>query len=304
MATTFRELSDSPREHFGRDGVRFSRRFLVDYADRWTFLRETMGDGEAFGGVPPVGYPGFSSAKPVSFDTEPFTERLVKAVFSDVGEDLNTYLGYALITINYEPIDLGLNWPTGQINFPMPEVGYLNYRMSFAAASRMIGGSGLAWAGAQPSMDITKNDIEPVTDSEFSKFQRMHDHVHILTWSRVTSPPFWEMRRYINHVNMNNWRGFHQETLLFEGAEAEIEIPLPGDLDETRMTWRITYTFRERRIDAGGGIIYGWQHDYRTDPGKEGWEVLTDSNGNRLYPYVTFDGFDSLFQITQDLNED
>ena len=47
MAVPFSELAGSPQETFGRNGITCERNVLVCWADRYEFVQEVLGFGDA-----------------------------------------------------------------------------------------------------------------------------------------------------------------------------------------------------------------------------------------------------------------
>ena len=89
--------------------------------------------------------------------------------------------------------------------------------------------------------------------------------------------------------------GADPDTMLFEGANLEREFVLTGELDKVDPTWKLDYTFREKRIMKAGDVehvpelIGGWNYAYRgLPPEKAGWSELRTNDGKKLYPTSNF----------------
>jgi len=277
MPVTYQELAGSPEETYSREkGFTATRKFLADWSQRAAAVKEILGDGYTYGGSGPWAYPNQPGIVAARVRVSPFTDDIQSVTLSDPESDINAYDNYALIVVNYEPGELEQNLPNEDPNDEIePEVGYLTYRQTYAGANRVIPGHAIRW----------KSDSEPPADANFAHFHRMTDIVHHLTWHRVPEPPLAAIRALINFVNDAEFWGMPAGTVLFDGATIEREYLLSEFFDRPKQFFVVTYNFVERRIfDGAGAFIGGWQYEYRSDPGNEGWNEIVDADGKNLYP--------------------
>jgi len=283
--TVYREMAGSPIETFTRArGFTAQRTFLTAWATRATAIKEILGDGYAYGSTKPWTYPDMPGIITAQVKVTPFTDDIEATVLNDLSVDINSYTNYAKIVVDYEPAEVENAQPMEDPKDAIEvEEGYLTYEMTFAGANRMIPGNAIRWS----------SDSTPPTDGEWTKFHRLSDIVHHWTWHRVPEPPLKAIRALTNFVNAGDFMGAADGTLLFEGARIRKEYLLSEIFGRPKQMFQVDYTFRERRIFTGlGQFAGGWQYEYRSDPGEEGWSPVVDANGSPLY--ATGD-FSSLF---------
>lgn len=283
MSITFQELAGSPREWYGPDGPRAERRILVAWNDRHEMIRLLLGEGYAFGGAPPTAYPGYDQVVAMRAAVEPFNPVPDDGTFTDVATDINTYAGRpALITIDYELIE------PADDDMPDHEADtFLTYRLDFGVET-------LTLAGASAGLKWESDSTLPVPPSCEPRL-RIPVVEHHVTWHRVWNPPWAAIRAAIGRVNQTEIFSAPAGTLLFDGCRADKEFVGFDSLAQPELCWRISYIFRERKInDLASQTTYGWQHSWRPLPaGTAGFDRLLRGND----PIYNQADFSSLFQF-------
>jgi hypothetical protein len=271
MSIPFQELGGSPIEHYGLDGFRAQRQFLIAWDDRDAFATEVLGAALEHGGRTWANYPGKSSVFAVQLRYEPFDPDAPDAQdLPELAEGLNRYAGsFAKATVDYRTVNL-----RDRDDGPENEVGtHLTYRMSFASMEATITPRGWSWADnltpVPDDMELVK--VIPVTE-------------HRLTWHQVLNPPWDAIRQCQGKVNAAELLGCPAGTLLFEGAEANKLFRSGFDAGASEFCWQIDYLFREKAVKQAGQV-YGWNHAYRDAPA--GWACLTSAAGP-LYDAADF----------------
>lgn len=292
MITVFKELSGSPVEEWGAGGMRAKRQFLVAWDERVQFVNEVAGTG-AIGGNGPLTYPGSPSVIPVGAKSRPFGKDLVQKAMTDLSEDLNEYLNFALIDVNYQYA--AYSWPGAEL-IELQEHTYLTYRATGGAEAFVHKTANWSW---DPS------GSPDATDDQAFFTQRIPIIDHHLTWHNVGQIPTAAIRGNVGKVNASLYKGFFEpETLLFDTYEINQDFIVLDDGTTPAPRQSITYLFRERQVQVPQAgvpqfpfLIKGWNFVYRTDKGNRGWAKLYDENGDT--PYPTTDNFDDLFQYSQ-----
>jgi hypothetical protein len=288
MTVAFKELQGSPIEDYGPNGITARREVVCSWADRHALRDELLGDGYAFNTTPAATYPGndqlvamnvqikpFDNAVPGvagALSTNEFTDIKTEIADYDIG-DASSKKTRAHISIGYELIPLAtLSWPTGSVpGNQIENETFLTYRRTSGTEYAILkGGGGLRWEddiqGLEPPKEAFPTQRIPVTD-------------HILTWHRVLDPPWSAINRVKGTVNRDEWFGFPAQTILFDGEDSERQFYMFGGNDPLMASWRITYTFRERRIqfedENGNAQVGGWCHTWREEPAENArWSRL------------------------------
>jgi hypothetical protein len=102
MTVAFKELTGSPKENYGPNGMTAERHLICAWQDRNSFVEEILGEGCQFGISNPVSYPGASGVLAAQVAVEPLTDDMVKQNLASLTEGLNAYQGFAKVTIKYE----------------------------------------------------------------------------------------------------------------------------------------------------------------------------------------------------------
>jgi hypothetical protein len=322
MTVPFKELAGSPVENYGPNGINAQRKVVCSWADRYDLRDELLGDGYSFNTTPAAVYPNNEELIAMTVRIEPYKDappgwqgQLSTTPFDEIGTHIADYdvgdaeskTTRAMITVGYELIPLTtLSWPTGEVpggnQQPIEPQTFLTYRRSSSTEYMLLkGGGGLRW-------ESDLQDLEP--PKEAFPTQRIPVTDHILTWHRVLDPPWEAINLVKGTVNREEWFGFPAQTILFDKEDSERQFYMfgSGGGDPLQASWRITYTFRERRIkyidENGVDQIGGWCHSWREEPAGEaswdrlvrvapitsggqftGWTFRSDSQGRRIYIY-------------------
>ncbi len=275
MAIVFEELDQSPQIRF-RDG-RFlaTRRFKIDWADRFAFLLELYGGYRVVGGTfvftPPATFPGVPQALVTQVEIEPFPpDRPDGSGVVSLGSATNAY-DAALVTAIYEiPFDLGND---ARPDLPeVPNGTYLTYRADLGAEMTTTPGRTWRWnIGGLPALEGDRFPGRIVPTEDFT-----------LTWYRVPRPPWSAMSDLRGKVNDATFVSHAPGTVLFMGARTRRDFQV---LDSG--LWRLEYQFKVREVKstANAQTLYGWNRFYREQAdGGEHWLEIVDESGNLPYP--------------------
>lgn len=191
---------------------------------------------------------------------------------------------FAWLTITYS--SLQVEFPNESSDSPdtpdgTTEVPGLVHQLSSGGEVITLDDSTLYWSDGTSAQGTNVTASKVVTTIE-----------HNVTWRRVLSPPWQDMRELVGKVNDDDLGPFQtgtmfEETLLYLGFTATPDIMSDG----TRV-WEIGYRFSERRVDElcrdapGGNIIAdgvdghaqefgGWNHFYKQ-------EASEDKDGDNL----------------------
>lgn len=266
------ELDDSPQELIDDRGLTATRTFLLPWANRYEFAAGMIAR-PWFGLYLPEKYPGFDLVRVKSIALQPFTDRPDFQVMVDPAYVLNTYsTGACLARVEYNTVQA-----------VQPDGTDLNYRVEFSGEFFSVPSRAMKWAedDVPVSPDALGTLLIPMT-------------THVLTWSRVRRPPWQaisELRGKVNDAQVSialTGQTAEAETLLFEGATADVQM---NPLSDAEPTWRLEYRFREKAIHVLGGEdgavnpagaeVVGWNHFYR-DTGTPGW-YKPAANGSPAY---------------------
>ncbi len=281
---TFKEFAGSPVETCGPGGMKAKRTLLCAWDDRHEVVEQLLGDGYEFGGSTRARYPETPDIVAMRTKCKPLADDLLPQEFDKLTEGLNSYNGFAKVTVDYEllvPSELG--------DLITAESGtFLTYRQDSANQQTMMSEDSLSWQD-EPSEFVASKAVPRI---------RIPLIEHHLTWHRVVSPPWQAIRKCIGTVNNAEFLGAAAAGVLFDGATAKPEFLRIGELGRAEQAWRIKYVFREKAVKTGNGEIVGWNHAYRPLPVSDpDWDELADANGNR--PYRSSD-FSQLFRFASE----
>ncbi len=281
MTVAFKELAGSPVETYSPEGMRATRSLLCAWDDRQQVVEELLGDGYAFGGSTRAQYPGKPDIVAMRVRCEPLADDVTLQTLSSLTEGLNSYNGFAKVTVDYE-----LLVPAERTDLPTIEPGtFLTYRQKSDYESLPLSGDSFTWED-EPAETVPSAAVPTI---------RIPIVEHRLTWHRVVTPPWQAIRTATGTLNDDSFIQAAAETVLFDGVSAQREFLRFNSLSKPELGWRIEFVFRERAVKTGSGTIVGWNHAYRSLPvGDPDWDRLLDGNNNP--PYASGD-FSSLFQF-------
>lgn len=241
MSIAYKELTGSPVEKYGADGMTAARIFICAWDDRNSFVQEILGEGYQSGISDPVAYPGASGILAVKVKVEPLTDDLEIQDLGGLAEGLNSYRGFAKVTVNYENSgDLsGLN-----IVASIASQSQLTYSTELTYDELTLPGGNLFLPG--------NTQVSFPTDAQGTV--RIPVTKHILTWSGVLNPPWNTIRICKGTWNNAEFLGTPAGTLLFDGATAKGVFPSISDLSECTAGCDLQYTFREQPLSAQSSI--------------------------------------------------
>jgi hypothetical protein len=101
MSISFKELPGSPVEKYTTDGMVAIRQLICAWTDRNSFVQEILGQGYQTGITTPVAYPGASEVVAAKVVVEPFNEDLVVQNLGSLTNAVNSYRGFAKVTVTY-----------------------------------------------------------------------------------------------------------------------------------------------------------------------------------------------------------
>ncbi len=285
MTTAFKELAGSPEETFAEGGMRATRTFLCAWSERYAFVRDLLGSGYGLGGSSGTNYPGTANVRPTRVQLKAFTDDVVPQTLTTLTDGPNAYVSFAKVTAEYQTVVDKL--PGGE-EITLAERTWMTYRAAGAAEAVVVTGDNHKWNASD----------ENTNDPDLLVIQRIPVVEHHLMWHNVLLPPKAAIDAEVGKVNSATWHDFAAETMLFDTWDAEKEFALLDDNSEVVTAWKLTYVFRERRVQLPNGGVGGWNHYYRTRPAANmGWDILKNTNGDR--PYERTDTFDSLFQYAE-----
>ncbi len=280
MATpAWEELSDSPREDYSDRGFRAVRKIITPWSTRGDIALELMGTAsQGLGLSAGLAYPGSESVRCTRVGIEPLADDVLSQSLSALDSDIQAYASYALLTVRYESV----NADTGLIDEDLPtaEDGtYLSYRQGISAEALTVPGTAMQWvSGNQPIMEV---------DTTFTKLIPLQEHY--LTWHRVVDPPKDTFRDIIGKLNNAVYLGAAAHTLLFAGATLDREYTFLGEFDRDKVAYKITLTFKERRIQGANNAVHGWDKEWKTLPQAEaGWSEIQNGDGTAVYEEADF----------------
>jgi hypothetical protein len=287
LTVAFKELQGSPTENYGPNGITAQRDVVCSWADRHDLRDELLGDGYSFGNTAAATYPDNDQLVAMNVQIKPFDNAVPGVAgalstdeFTDIKTEIADYdIGDASSKKVRAHISIGPGSSTNIENNT-----FLTYRRSSSVEYMLLkGGGGLRW----------EDDLDLEPPKEAFPTQRIPVTDHILTWHRVLDPPWEAINRVKGTVNKEEWFGFPAQTILFDKEDSERQFYMFGGLDPLMASWRITYTFRERRIQfkdrAGNAQVGGWCHTWREGPvGRAEWQRLIRADS---FPGASFTGW-------------
>ena len=260
------ELQSSPHEQYTAAGFSATRVFLVPWNERDAFAAAALGRATAFGENDPACYPGKPDVTAALVRIEPFEPAVPEEqTLSAIDEGLNTYPGYAKVTVEYATTP-AVDLPEGPDNEPGTEI---SYRMTHSGDEAVLPSAAFVWEDLPGTSLSDAHEI----------IRRLSFTEHLLTWKKVVNPPWDAIRELQGCVNAATFIDCATETLLFAGAKANKLYQGGFDEGPSEFCWQIAYTFLERAVKHDG-TVYGWNHVFRADP--PGW-ARPVTGSTRLY---------------------
>lgn len=270
--TLWSELTGSPTEQMGRDGMSAQRQIICGWDNRGEVLQEFLGDGYRFGGKPRgVKYPGAPGLVVATVKSQNFHNDVLPQEFQSATEGLNRYKSYAVLTIDYEFVK-----PIHDRDGPEPPEGFFTYRWVPALEVQPIAGRHTRY----------RSDVSRPVHADTSVMFRIPMIEHILSWHAVKKVPTDAIRKALGGINNAEFLGVPARRLLFDDCNVDTEFVLPFAFDDPRQTFRVDYIFREMQIlNAAGTFVASWGYEYRDTPdlGIRGWQEIEWSDGSRLF---------------------
>jgi hypothetical protein len=241
MSVTYKELTGSPVEQYGADGMTATRLFICPWDDRDSFVQEILGEGYQSGISDPVAYPGAGGVAAIKVKVEPLADDLEIQDLGDLAGGLNAYQGFAKVTVSYKK---------------QTESSELNLVASIASQSQLTYCTELTYdVLTLPGGDLyLPGNTQVAFPSAAQGTVRIPVTKHILTWSGVSNPPWNTIRNCKGTWNSAEFLGAPAGTLLFDGATAKGVFPSISNLSECPDGCTLQYTFREKPLAAQSSI--------------------------------------------------
>jgi len=264
MAVAFDEDNSSPRGSL-RDGKHIvTRTGLTAWGDLDLFAIELMPPSTGKY-TPAVGaaMPGNNQLRVSAFSFEPHGNA---AVTGQTFSALNSYTK-AKWSITYERPEYAVDETEAAADGdPIP---FLSHTWEGGGEFLTLPDDALLWvtSGGDPSSATFTSSV----GDEANAGLFIPSIEHQVTWSRVPSPPFDDIRARVgkvNHANMILSTGTAApETLLFLNPSISREVMSDG-----ARAWSVSYKFSERRVIAEDQTDPGgWNHFYRNNSGASGF---------------------------------
>jgi hypothetical protein len=241
MSIAYKELTGSPVEQYGADGMTATRLFICPWDDRDSFVQEILGEGYQSGISDPVAYPGAGRVAAITVKVEPLADDLEIQDLGDLAGGLNAYQGFAKVTVSYKKqTDIVAIHVVAGITLQ----GQLTYSTELTYDLLTLPGGGLYLPG----------NTQVAFPSAAQGTVRIPVTKHILTWSGVTNPPWTAIRNSKGTWNNAEFLGAPAGTLLFDGATVKGVFPSLSSLSECPDGCVLEYTFREKPLAAQSSI--------------------------------------------------
>jgi hypothetical protein len=237
MTVAYKELSGSPVEQYGADGMTATRLFICPWDDRDAFVEEILGEGYQSGVTNPVAYPGAGGVVATSVKVEPLADDLEIQDLGDLAGGLNAYHGFAKVTVSYKR---------------QAEALLLNAAAGIALQGQLTYSTELTYDEVTlPAGDLYLPGNTQVSFPTGSQGKiRIPVTKHILTWNAVTNPPWTAIRNSKGTWNNDAFLGAAAGTLFFDGAKVKGAFSSISSLGECPDGCVLEYTFRERPLAA------------------------------------------------------
>ena len=278
MTIAFKELSGSPTERYGANGITAHRKVICAWNDRQNLVTELLGDGYEFGGVLRAEYPDNSGLVAMDVNIQPFHPRPAEqGAFTQIDQEINTYTAtgqFAQVDIDYELlVDSLYGGGQQRPDMPKPEGDtFLTYQMNHTGEFDKISGATMYW------QDQTTGGLGDALaeDPGVIGSLRVAISEHNLTWHRVVYPPWNAISQIKGCVNHAPFCGYPAETVLFEGSTHRMTFTTFNGAGQTLWAHEMTYIFKEKTHvnfrpfyetkTQESKLVYGWNHIYRTRP--------------------------------------
>jgi len=308
MTVAFKELSGSPTERYGANGIRAHRKVICAWNDRQNLVIELLGDGYEFGGVLRAEYPDNSGLVAMDVSIEPFHPKPdEQGEFTAIDQEINAYTAtgqFAQVDIDYELlVDNLYGGGFQRPDIPTPQENtFLTYNMNLGGEFLKISGATMYWEAAAGGVGDPISEHPDVTPS-----LQISTSEHHLTWHRAIYPPWTAISQIKGCVNQYPFCGYPAETVLFEGSTHRMTFTTFNGAGQTLWAHEMTYMFKEKThvnfrpfydpTSEESKQIMGWNHVYRSKPLFEaGWCRVLNHFGRPMYRLADFA---ALFQYEQ-----
>jgi len=260
------ELIAHLREYFGPDGPTVERMFLVDWADRLTFIKEKLGHFDGSTLWLPDGNESIGTLYARQADIVPVLDR---------PDDPSLLSGRAYVKVLYGP-------PKADIP-PSGESLYVTETLEQSAEFLTLGHAGLFWGTGSSKVSLYDWDIEvprcivPMVEWRYTVHRYPALPAAALTLpGHINSAPV-----YSRSLGLT----FPAGTLLCGPLSLSREYTSSGV-----SMWTITWSFIHKN-NGTPGSPKGWNYFPRTTAGSVSWEQLTDGTDPAIiYPSEDFSG--------------
>ena len=264
MAVAFDEDNSSPRGSLRDSKQVVVRTGLTAWTDLDAFAIELMPPSTgSFTPMVGAALPGNNLLRVVGFEFEP---NGTAAITGQAFSALNVY-DKARWTITYERPDYAFDeTEAAQDGDPIP---FLSHTWEGGGEFLTLPADGLLWIVSAGDPTDASQTSSVGDDANAGLFIPSIEHQ--VTWSRVPSPPFDDIRARVGKVNHADFvlstGTAAPETLLFLNPSISREVMSDG-----ARAWSVSYKFSERRVIAEDQTDPGgWNHFYRNDPGANGF---------------------------------
>jgi hypothetical protein len=251
-STVVEEMNSSPQIMANRTSQSITRELKLAWDSIGTLINECFPAPPDVPGVHPLA--SFLYVEELEF--APFHPDAGEEVVDFGGGAQNQYL-LAKCKVKYGPL-------------PYDPTTLLTRKFSVGGEVMTYPSASIRWVGEVTTISgdgISAGKILPSVD-------------HSITFHRVVTPPYEDIRDLVGKVNESEFEDVAEECLLFLGAEMSFVFTTTG-----QEMWTVDYKFQERLVQALG-IQLGWNYFWREDLGI--WAKLETKNGDPIYPSGDF----------------
>lgn len=162
---------------------------------------------------------------------------------------------YAKVTIHYQTLQYD---PSTM----------LSWKRSYSVEAIELKSVGLKWSD-------TGN---PIKQEDVKAYKSVPIIEHVITRHRANASLGSTFQTEVGKVNSATWNGAAAETLMFTGAEEDLQVGTAGSIEYTR-----TIHFKERRAQFAGSV-YGWNATLRQEADAAVFAAFTTAAGEKVFP--------------------